>query len=109
MQYFVYGFIFIQFYVQWECSVCMICIYVFMFSSKGPQPAEQYGTRAVFGLSDAIDETHWSAAVTSPPGETVSLSICSAPDAPIGRYALTLDGWAKFELILLFNPWCPRE
>ncbi|XP_066519605.1 protein-glutamine gamma-glutamyltransferase 2 [Hoplias malabaricus] len=78
-------------------------------AQTGPQPVEQYGTKAVFGLSDAIDDTRWSAAVTSPPDDTVSLSICSAPDAPIGRYVLTLDGNVQFELILLFNPWCPRD
>uniref|UniRef100_A0A8B9RM22 Protein-glutamine gamma-glutamyltransferase 2 n=1 Tax=Astyanax mexicanus TaxID=7994 RepID=A0A8B9RM22_ASTMX len=78
-------------------------------AETGPQPVEQYGTRADFGLSATIDDTCWSAAVTSPPGEIVSLSICSAPDAPIGRYTVTLDGWAQFELILLFNPWCPRD
>ncbi|KAI4883066.1 hypothetical protein NFI96_029357 [Prochilodus magdalenae] len=78
-------------------------------AETGHQPLEQYGTKAVFGLSDAIDDTRWSAAITSPPGDVVSLSICSAPDAPIGRYKLTLDGWAQFEMILLFNPWCPRD
>lgn len=70
---------------------------------------EQYGTRAVFGLNDDIDDTQWSAAVTSPPGDIVSLSICSAPDAPIGHYTMTLDSRIQFNLILLFNPWCPRE
>ncbi|XP_036426896.1 protein-glutamine gamma-glutamyltransferase 2 [Colossoma macropomum] len=78
-------------------------------AETGPQPVEQYGTKAVFGLSDAIDDTRWSAAVTSPPGDIVSLSICSAPDAPIGHYKLTLDSCAQFKLILLFNPWCPRD
>ncbi|XP_076870442.1 protein-glutamine gamma-glutamyltransferase 2 [Brachyhypopomus gauderio] len=78
-------------------------------ADTGPQPVEEYGTRAVFGLSDAIDNTRWCAAVTSPPGDMISLSICSAPDAPIGRYILTLDSQIQFELILLFNPWCPRD
>lgn len=75
----------------------------------GPQPVEQYGTRAVFSLSDEIDNTCWSAAVTSPPGDTVCLSVCAAPDAPIGRYILTLDGRFQFDFILLFNPWCPGK
>ncbi|XP_053539685.1 protein-glutamine gamma-glutamyltransferase 2 isoform X2 [Ictalurus punctatus] len=77
--------------------------------SKGPEPVEQYGTKAVFGLSDDIDDTQWSAAVTSPPGDIVALSICSAPDAPIGHYTVTLDGRIQFKFILLFNPWCPRD
>uniref|UniRef100_A0A4W4HND4 Protein-glutamine gamma-glutamyltransferase 2 n=1 Tax=Electrophorus electricus TaxID=8005 RepID=A0A4W4HND4_ELEEL len=78
-------------------------------ADTGKQPMEEYGTRAVFGLSDVIDNTHWSAVVTSPPADTITLSICSAPDAPIGRYILTLDSQIQFELILLFNPWCPRD
>ncbi|XP_051985803.1 protein-glutamine gamma-glutamyltransferase 2 [Xyrauchen texanus] len=78
-------------------------------AETGPQPAQQYGTRAEFSLSDEIDSTCWSAAVTSPPGDTICLSICPAPDAPIGRYILTLDGCVQFDFILLFNPWCPRD
>ncbi|CAB1354207.1 unnamed protein product [Coregonus sp. 'balchen'] len=42
-------------------------------------PNDQYGTRASFGLIDQIDTSRWSAAVTSPPGNMVSLSICSPP------------------------------
>ncbi|KAL0190210.1 hypothetical protein M9458_012908, partial [Cirrhinus mrigala] len=57
-------------------------------------------------LSSEIDDTRWSAAVSSPPGDTACLSVCAAPDAPIGRYVLTLDGRIQFEFILLFNPWC---
>lgn len=73
----------------------------------GPQPSEQYGTRARFALSADVDTSRWSAAVTSPDGDAVTLSICSAPDAPIGRYTLTLGGSGQIEFILLFNPWCP--
>lgn len=73
----------------------------------GPQPSEQYGTRAVFGLSANINISCWSAAVTGPPGDTLALSICSAPDAPIGRYSLSLGHSARIEFVLLFNPWCP--
>nr|XP_040059889.1 protein-glutamine gamma-glutamyltransferase 2 [Gasterosteus aculeatus aculeatus] len=75
----------------------------------GPQPLEQYGTRASFGLSANIDTSCWSAAVTSPPGDMVALSICSAPDAPIGRYTLTLGRSGQIEFILLFNPWCTGD
>lgn len=84
-------------------------LHFFVWLSKGTHPEEQYGTKAVFGLSDDIDDTQWSAAVTSPPGDIVALSICSAPDAPIGHYTVTLDGRIQFKFILLFNPWCPRE
>lgn len=86
-------------HLWWIFPVCLL----------GPQPEEQYGTRAVLGLSDEIDDTRWSAAVSSPSGDTVCLSVCAAPDAPIGRYVLTLDGHIQFDFILLFNPWCPSE
>ncbi|KAM4612538.1 protein-glutamine gamma-glutamyltransferase 2 [Polymixia lowei] len=75
----------------------------------GPHPADQYGTRASFDLSANIDTSRWSAAVSSPPGNTVALSICSPPDAPIGRYTLTLGRSGRFEFILLFNPWCSGD
>uniref|UniRef100_A0A7N8XGX2 Protein-glutamine gamma-glutamyltransferase 2 n=1 Tax=Mastacembelus armatus TaxID=205130 RepID=A0A7N8XGX2_9TELE len=78
-------------------------------AETGPQPSEQYGTRASFGLSANIDTSRWSAAVSSPPGDMVALSICSAPDAPIGRYTLTLGESGQIEFILLFNPWCPGD
>lgn len=78
-------------------------------AETGPQPSEQYGTRASFGLSANIDTSRWSAAVLSPSGDMVALSVCSAPDAPIGRYTLTLGQSARIEFILLFNPWCPAD
>ncbi|XP_032369297.1 protein-glutamine gamma-glutamyltransferase 2 isoform X1 [Etheostoma spectabile] len=78
-------------------------------AETGPQPSEQYGTRASFGLSANIDTSRWSATVTSPPGDMVALSICSAPDAPIGRYTLTLGQSGQIEFVLLFNPWCPGD
>ncbi|XP_061641341.1 protein-glutamine gamma-glutamyltransferase 2 isoform X2 [Phyllopteryx taeniolatus] len=78
-------------------------------AETGPQPSEQYGTRASFGLSANIDTSRWSAAVVSPPGDTVALSLCAAPDAPIGRYILTMGHSARIEFILLFNPWCSGD
>ncbi|XP_068455148.1 protein-glutamine gamma-glutamyltransferase 2 [Clinocottus analis] len=78
-------------------------------AETGPQPSEQYGTRASFGLSASIDASRWSAAVSSPPGATVALSLCAAPDAPIGRYTLTLGRSGRVDFILLFNPWCTGD
>uniref|UniRef100_A0A3Q3VTX3 Protein-glutamine gamma-glutamyltransferase 2 n=1 Tax=Mola mola TaxID=94237 RepID=A0A3Q3VTX3_MOLML len=78
-------------------------------AETGPRPSEQYGTRASFDLSANIDTSRWSAAVTSSSGDMVALSVCSAPDAPIGRYTLTLGHSARIEFILLFNPWCPGD
>ncbi|XP_047440076.1 protein-glutamine gamma-glutamyltransferase 2 [Mugil cephalus] len=80
-----------------------------LVAETGPQPSEQYGTRASFGLSANIDTSRWSASVTSPPSDMVALSICSAPDAPIGRYSLSLGQSGKIDFILLFNPWCPGD
>ncbi|NP_997821.2 protein-glutamine gamma-glutamyltransferase 2 [Danio rerio] len=78
-------------------------------AETGPDPQQQYGTRAVFSLSSEVDSSCWSAAVSSPPGESVCLSICAAPDAPIGHYTLTLDERIQIQFILLFNPWCPLD
>lgn len=80
-----------------------------LVAETGPQPSEQYGTRASFGLSPNIDTSRWSAAVTSPPGDMVALSICSAPDAPVGRYTLSLGRSGRVDFILLFNPWCTGD
>uniref|UniRef100_A0A8C6M6W6 Protein-glutamine gamma-glutamyltransferase 2 n=1 Tax=Nothobranchius furzeri TaxID=105023 RepID=A0A8C6M6W6_NOTFU len=78
-------------------------------AETGPQPSEQYGTKASFALSANIDTSCWSASVTGPPGDMVVLSICSSPNAPIGRYTLTLGRSVRTEFILLFNPWCPGD
>ncbi|XP_072320520.1 protein-glutamine gamma-glutamyltransferase 2-like [Eucyclogobius newberryi] len=78
-------------------------------AETGPDPSEQYGTRAVFSLTPSVDSSRWSAAVTSPPGDMVSLSLCAAPDAPIGRYMLRLGSSTQIQLIMLFNPWCSGD
>uniref|UniRef100_A0A6Q2Z936 Protein-glutamine gamma-glutamyltransferase 2 n=1 Tax=Esox lucius TaxID=8010 RepID=A0A6Q2Z936_ESOLU len=77
-------------------------------AETGPQPSDQYGTRASFGLTDQIDTSQWSAAVTSHM-DMVSLSICSPPDAPIGRWRLSLGQAGQFEFVLLYNPWCTGD
>lgn len=78
-------------------------------AETGPEPAEQYGTRAAFGLSPSVNTSRWSAAVTSPPGDMVALTLCAAPNAPIGRYTLTLGSSTQVHFILLFNPWCKGD
>lgn len=50
-------------------------------------------------------------------GESLSVSLCSPPDARIGRYRLTLETCTDYQgssyqigdFILLFNPWHPGE
>ncbi|KAJ0068974.1 hypothetical protein NL108_015739 [Boleophthalmus pectinirostris] len=78
-------------------------------AETGPEPSEEYGTRAVFGLSQNISTSAWSAAVTSPPGDMVALSLCASPRAPIGRYTVRLGSSVDIQLILLFNPWCSGD
>ncbi|KAJ8259032.1 hypothetical protein COCON_G00180440 [Conger conger] len=83
-----------------------------LIAETGPCSSEGTGTRAAFGLSDSVDETRWSAATSCVDGHIVSLSICSPPDAPVGRYSLTLDQGHRVslgEFVVLFNPWCPRD
>ncbi|TRY58623.1 hypothetical protein DNTS_007622 [Danionella cerebrum] len=65
-------------------------------AETGPHPEEQFGTRAEFGLSSEINNLQWSAAVISPISKILCLSICAAPDAPIGKYSLTLDDDAVY-------------
>ncbi|XP_034022916.1 protein-glutamine gamma-glutamyltransferase 2 [Thalassophryne amazonica] len=83
---------------------CLDCIV-----ETGPQPSEQGGTRAFFGLNASVDVSCWSASVSSAPGNMVALCICSPSDAPIGRYTLTLGQSGRVEFVLLFNPWCPGD
>ena len=80
----------------------------------GAQPSENDGTRAVFRVSDAIDEASWGAKASSRTAGVLTLSISSAPSAPIGHYTLFLDqeGQRQVKLgqfVLLYNPWCPSE
>uniref|UniRef100_A0A3Q3Q407 Protein-glutamine gamma-glutamyltransferase 2 n=1 Tax=Monopterus albus TaxID=43700 RepID=A0A3Q3Q407_MONAL len=85
-----------------------------LYISSGPLPREESGTKVSFSLRDSTVDTEWSAsAINDPSGNTVSLSISSSPDSPIGIYSLILDqnghktGLGQF--ILLFNAWCPRD
>uniref|UniRef100_A0A8C4ER17 Protein-glutamine gamma-glutamyltransferase 2 n=1 Tax=Dicentrarchus labrax TaxID=13489 RepID=A0A8C4ER17_DICLA len=73
------------------------------------------GKRLVsFGLRDSTVDTEWSASATNgPSGNTLTVSISSSPNAPIGIYSLTLDQEGQEtslgQFILLFNAWCPRD
>ncbi|XP_034732031.1 protein-glutamine gamma-glutamyltransferase 2-like [Etheostoma cragini] len=80
----------------------------------GPEPRTESGTKVSFGLSDSKVGNEWSATATNDPsGNTVSVSISSSPNAPIGVYSLTLDqGGQRTSLgqfTLLFNAWCSRD
>ncbi|XP_039655158.1 protein-glutamine gamma-glutamyltransferase 2-like isoform X2 [Perca fluviatilis] len=79
----------------------------------GPVPRTESGTKVSFGLRDSTVDSEWSASATNDDGNTVSVSISSSPNAPIGVYSLTLDqGGQKTSLgqfTLLFNAWCSRD
>ncbi|KAM9342745.1 protein-glutamine gamma-glutamyltransferase 2-like [Pholidichthys leucotaenia] len=80
----------------------------------GPLPRKESYTKASFGLSKSTVDGTWSASAThDPSGKTVSLSINSSPNAPIGVYTLTLDQSGKKislgQFTLLYNPWCRSD
>uniref|UniRef100_A0AAQ5ZVH8 Protein-glutamine gamma-glutamyltransferase 2 n=1 Tax=Amphiprion ocellaris TaxID=80972 RepID=A0AAQ5ZVH8_AMPOC len=80
----------------------------------GPLPRKESDTKASFTLSDSTSETEWSASATSDPSrKTVSVSIASSPNAPIGLYSLEVDQDGQKtslgQFILLFNAWCPGD
>ncbi|XP_018544401.1 LOW QUALITY PROTEIN: protein-glutamine gamma-glutamyltransferase 2-like [Lates calcarifer] len=79
----------------------------------GPLPRKESGTKVSFSLSDSTVDTEWSASVNDPSGNTVSVSISSSPNSPIGVYSLTLDQEGQKtslgQFTLLFNAWCPKD
>ncbi|KAM9350327.1 protein-glutamine gamma-glutamyltransferase 2-like [Symphorus nematophorus] len=80
----------------------------------GPLPRKESDTKVAFGLLESTVDTEWSASATNDPSEnTVSVSISSSPNAPIGLYSLTLDQDGQKtslgQFTLLFNAWCPRD
>lgn len=84
-----------------------------VYVSPGPLPRKESGTKVSFSLSDSTVDTEWSASVNDPSGNTVSVSISSSPNSPIGVYSLTLDQEGQKtslgQFTLLFNAWCPSE
>ncbi|XP_068997710.1 protein-glutamine gamma-glutamyltransferase 2-like [Embiotoca jacksoni] len=80
----------------------------------GPLPREESDTKVSFCLRDSTSETEWSASAANDPSEnTLTVSLNSSPDAPIGLYSLSVDQKGQKtslgQFILLFNPWCPRD
>ncbi|KAG7248083.1 hypothetical protein CRUP_009692, partial [Coryphaenoides rupestris] len=73
----------------------------------GPLPRKETDTAVSFGLKDSTDDKEWSASASKSPGNTVSVSICSSPDAPIGLYSLSLHQQGHSTVlgtfVLLFN------
>lgn len=83
----------------------------------GPCPSETSGTSSHFAMTDCPEESCWSAVVQQQDGESLAVSLCSPPNACIGRYSLTLETCTDYQgssyqigdFILLFNPWHPGE
>ncbi|XP_040399565.1 protein-glutamine gamma-glutamyltransferase K-like, partial [Cygnus olor] len=92
----------------------------------GPNPQVAKGTHVLIPLGET-SATGWTAeeeeleeGAERPGGPALRLCVTSPPDAPIGRYRLSVktrtgvgEYAAPFEdandIILLFNPWCPGE
>ncbi|NXX41734.1 TGM2 glutamyltransferase, partial [Tricholaema leucomelas] len=83
----------------------------------GPCPIETSGTKSHFAVTDVPEEAAWSAVVQEQEGDSVSVSLCSPPDARIGRYSLTVEISTGYEgsssyighFVLLFNAWHPED
>ncbi|XP_022524305.2 protein-glutamine gamma-glutamyltransferase 2 [Astyanax mexicanus] len=83
-----------------------------LIATTGPAPSEEADTAVKFGLSKVISKVRWSATAEVTSENTVALTVCSNPNAPIGLYQLTLDqagGVSLGQFVLLFNPWCKRD
>ncbi|KAM4563545.1 protein-glutamine gamma-glutamyltransferase 2-like [Odontesthes bonariensis] len=80
----------------------------------GPLPRKESDTKVSFSPQDSTVDTEWSASATNDPtGNTLTVSISSSPNSPIGLYSLTLDQLGQKtslgQFTLLFNAWCPQD
>lgn len=86
----------------------------------GDHPAEELGTKSVFGIPDTEERSPSAKAVwtmeldmsssTFHPVGVLDLTVVPPADAPIGQYSLTVIFKDEEEelasLVVLFNPWC---
>ncbi|XP_037397446.1 protein-glutamine gamma-glutamyltransferase 2-like [Pygocentrus nattereri] len=82
-------------------------------AQTGPHPSVSSGTQVSMDLNGEKQDSGWSASV-SLSGKAVSLTICPAPNALIGKYILVLSESSNHKtalgkFVLLFNPWCPDD
>ncbi|XP_035016094.2 protein-glutamine gamma-glutamyltransferase 2 [Hippoglossus stenolepis] len=80
----------------------------------GPLPRKESDTKVTLNLRDSTVDGEWStSAIKDPSGNTVSVSINSSPNSPIGVHSLTLDQKGQRtslgQFTLLFNAWCSRD
>ncbi|KAM7126436.1 protein-glutamine gamma-glutamyltransferase E [Molossus nigricans] len=86
-------------------------------TSTGPYPSESARTKTVFPLSNGASGGSWYAQLLSQRDNTLTISISSPANAPIGWYTLDLqissqgsDSTQKLGMfILLFNPWLQAD
>ncbi|XP_053500040.1 protein-glutamine gamma-glutamyltransferase 2a isoform X2 [Ictalurus furcatus] len=87
-----------------------------LITTTGSDPSELADTAVKFGLSKFISKVRWSATAMLASERSVTLTIGSPPDAPIGLYQFSLEQASKEvmevslgQFVLLFNPWCKRD
>ncbi|XP_036997062.1 protein-glutamine gamma-glutamyltransferase E isoform X2 [Artibeus jamaicensis] len=86
-------------------------------TSTGPSPSESARTKAVFPLSSESSGNGWKAQLVHQRNSTLTISISSPANAPIGRYTLNMQisshgNHATLKLgtfVLLFNPWLQED
>ncbi|KAF6284473.1 hypothetical protein mRhiFer1_009236 [Rhinolophus ferrumequinum] len=86
-------------------------------ASTGPSPSELAKTKAVFPLSRGTNDGNWRAQIMSQMDNTLTVSIVSPANAPIGWYTLSIqvssqgnNSTSKLGMfILLFNPWVQAD
>ncbi|XP_045689192.1 protein-glutamine gamma-glutamyltransferase E [Phyllostomus hastatus] len=86
-------------------------------TSTGPSPSESARTKAVFPLSSESSSNGWNAQLVRQRDSTLTISISSPANAPIGGYTLSMQissqsSNATLKLgtfILLFNPWLQAD
>ncbi|KAM5304138.1 protein-glutamine gamma-glutamyltransferase E [Glossophaga mutica] len=83
----------------------------------GPSPSESARTKAVFPLSSGPSSDGWNAQLVHQRDSTLTISISSPANAPIGWYTLSMqispqstNATLKLGVfILLFNPWLQAD
>ncbi|TSL61124.1 Protein-glutamine gamma-glutamyltransferase 2 [Bagarius yarrelli] len=84
-----------------------------LIATTGPDPSELADTAVKFGLGKFISKFRWSATAMLASETSLSVTIGSSSDAPIGLYQLALEQANKEvslgQFVLLFNPWCKRD
>ncbi|XP_068119188.1 protein-glutamine gamma-glutamyltransferase 5-like isoform X2 [Hyperolius riggenbachi] len=86
-------------------------------AQTGPLPSVQSRTLVQFSVTTISSSKTWSAELESENENSLSINVCSAATACIGRYSLYLEGTHKGNskcyllesFVLLFNPWCSDD